>query len=63
MSKERKLKDDLKKGIKNKVSSVNKAVATNVGGEGHTSVSSYQRVVHKDGKTTVVEERTERRQT
>ena len=60
-------KDDLKKRIKEQVDDAvvtsNTAIASNIGKKGgHTSVSSRQRVVHRDGVTTTVEERTERRE-
>lgn len=57
-------KEDLKRSIKEKVGdavdATNSAVATNVGKKGtHTSVTSRQRVVQRNGETTVTEERTE----
>jgi hypothetical protein len=57
-------KEDLKRSIKEKVAdavdATNSAVATNVGKKGaHTSVTSRQRVVQRNGETTVTEERTE----
>ena len=56
------LKQRIKKGVDDAVSTSNTAVASNIGkkGGGRTSVSSRQRVVHKDGRTTMYEERTER---
>ena len=58
-------KEDLKKKVKaqidDAVDASNTAVATNLGKKGaHTSVSSRQRVVQRNGKTTRVEERIER---
>ena len=58
-------KEDLKKKVKahidDAVDASNTAVATNVGRKGaHTSVSSRQRVVQRNGRTTRVEERIER---
>jgi hypothetical protein len=58
-------KDELKRNIQERaedaVEAANTAVATNVGKRGaHTSVSSRQRVVQRDGKTTRVEERVRR---
>lgn len=48
---------------RNVARAVNKAVAVNSGRSGgRTSVSVRQRIVKRDGKTTVVEERTERRE-
>ena len=40
-------------------SGTNIAASVNVAGEGQTSVSSKQRIVHRDGKTETVTERTE----
>ena len=55
------LKQRIKKGVDDAVSTSNTAVASNIGKKGgRTSVSSRQRVVHKDGRTTTYEERTER---
>lgn len=62
--KHRKLKDELKKRIKDAVEdSSNIASAINVGSKGtRTSVSSRQRVVHRDGVTTTTTERRESRE-
>ena len=58
--KSRKLAEELKAKIKDAVSgSSNIASAINVGKGSHTSVSSRQRVVHRDGHTTTVTERHE----
>ncbi len=61
--KHRSLKDELKRRIKDAVEdSSNIASAINVGGKGtRTSVSSRQRVVHRDGVTTTITERRESR--
>jgi hypothetical protein len=61
-------KEDLKKEIRDRVddavSASNTAIATNIGKGGtRTSVTSRQRVVQRDGKTTKYEERIERRET
>ena len=58
-------KSDLKKQIRqdvdNAIATSNTAVATNIGKKGgHTTVSSRQRVVTRNGETKVVEERVER---
>lgn len=59
---EKRLRDELKKKIENVVDSANVASAVNVGSNGQrTSVSSRQRVVHKDGVTTTTTERREER--
>lgn len=57
--------EDLKKKVKahidDAVDASNTAVATNTGKKGtHSSVTSRQRVVQRNGKTTRVEERVER---
>ena len=59
----KKRRHDLKQGIKDAVGDgVNIASAVNVGSKGQsTSVSSRQRVVHRDGVTTTTTERTEER--
>ena len=56
-------RDELKKKIKESVDhSSNVAAAVNVGSKGQrTSISSRQRVVHKDGVTTTVTEHREER--
>ena len=64
--KEKDWKDQLKEAIEETIDratdSSNVAVAANVGKKGaHTSVSSRQRVVQRDGKTTI-EEQVERRE-
>lgn len=57
-----KLKNKIKERVDDAVDASNTAVATNTGKKGaHTSVSSRQRVVQRNGKTTRVEERIERR--
>jgi hypothetical protein len=63
--KRRKARDELKKWIENAVSeSSNVASAINVGNKGsRTSVSSRQRIVHRDGVTTTVTERREEKST
>ncbi|MFN2491121.1 MAG: hypothetical protein ABR529_15600 [Actinomycetota bacterium] len=49
--------------FRQRLDAVNKAVAINLGeGSSRTSVSSRRRIVQRDGNTTVVEERTERRE-
>jgi hypothetical protein len=57
----KKLRDELKARIEDAVGeSTNVASAINIGkGRSHTSVSSRQRVVHRDGVTTTVTERRE----
>ncbi|MFN2389948.1 MAG: hypothetical protein ABR575_10150 [Actinomycetota bacterium] len=58
----KKLRDELKKRIKEAVDEGNVASAINVGGKGsHTSVSSRQQVTHRDGVTTKKTERREER--
>ena len=56
-------RDQLKKKIKESVGeSSNIATAVNVGSKGQrTSVSSHQRVVHRDGVTTTVTKQREER--
>ena len=55
------LKATIKKHVDDAVDTSNVVVAANVGKKGtHTSVSSRQRVVQRDGKTTRFEERVER---
>jgi len=54
------LKTKIKEHIEGAVDASNTAVASNVGKKGsRTSVSSRQRVVQRDGRTTTVTERTE----
>ena len=56
------LKTKIKEHVDDAIHASNTAVATNVRKKGaHTSVTSRQRVVQRDGKTTTVEERVERR--
>jgi hypothetical protein len=59
------LQDELKEKIKDAVAqSTNVAAAVNVGGKSkRTSVSSRQRVVHRDGVTTTTTETREERTT
>jgi hypothetical protein len=59
--KRKKLRDELKARIEDAVAtSSNVASSINIGQKGsHTSVSSRQRVVHRDGVTTTVTERRE----
>ena len=55
------LKNKIKGRVDDAVDASNTAVATNTGKKGaHTSVTSRQRVVQRNGKTTRVEERIER---
>ena|GEM_PF-6343159 len=61
--KHRELRDEIKKKIKDAASDTsNIASAINVGGKGRrTSVSSRQKVVHRDGVTTTTTEKHEER--
>ena len=61
----RKLRDGLKANLEDAITdSTNAASAVNVGGKGkRTSVSSRQRVVHRDGVTTTTTEIREERTT
>ncbi|HEV3471626.1 MAG TPA: hypothetical protein VG408_00260 [Actinomycetota bacterium] len=55
--KARSVRDELKRGLKNVVDATNIASAINVGRRGeHTSVSSRQKVTHRDGVTTTITE-------
>ncbi len=55
------LKKQVKQGVDNAIATSNTAVATNFGKKGaETSMSSRQRVVSRNGETTIVEELVER---
>ena len=56
------LKEEFERRADEALDATNVAAATNVGKKGnHTTVSSRQRVVQRNGKTVRVEERVERR--
>jgi hypothetical protein len=61
---QKRLREELKKKIKQSIDEggANIASAVNVGSNGqHTSVSSHQRIVQRDGVTTTTTERREER--